>query len=65
MIAAPATNWSQSASELGQQADVLRVALDEPVARVRVVRLRSTGPYFEKLSSPTTSWPAASSSSMR
>ena len=39
MIAAPATKWSQSASRSLQQADVLGVALDAPVARVVVVGL--------------------------
>ncbi len=39
IIAAAATNWSQSAASSCRSADVLGVALDEAVARMVVVRL--------------------------
>ena len=50
-MAAPAMKWSQLADELGQQVDVAAVALDEAVAGMVVVGLR-TGPYLERLSTP-------------
>ena len=65
MIAAPATKWSQSASSSLSSADVLGVARRRRGNRGCVSNAALDGPYFEKLSRPTTSWPAASSSSTR
>ena len=57
MIAAPATKWSQSASSVLQQVDVLGVAARRPGSAGGPRSCARRGPYLEKLSSPTTSWP--------